>query len=128
MNKVIETINIGSVITKIELEDDTLSILAASQIKLTSDHSQDCCERVYADWSVIEPYKKEIEGKPFGTLIIKAIEREGILLCFDEEVKVFIPCYNEQSGYYSGELSLVMTIDDCSKIVNISEFVEDCIF
>lgn len=34
-------------------------------IKIYDNHEQDCCERVYADWSILELYRNQLEGKPY---------------------------------------------------------------
>lgn len=39
--------------------------------------------------------------------------------------KFFIPCYNSQNGYYSGNLELILMKEE---IMDISEFVKDDIY
>jgi hypothetical protein len=42
------------------------------------------------------------------------------------DVKIFIPCYNYQNGYYSSNLSVVITQGGTTKTeVDISDCVED---
>ena len=107
--------------------------LKNKDIILSTYHEQDCYENVYADFSVIKYYKDIIVGKKLGDLTIKAVPEMGFLLCFEEKethlwyenfiCKIFIPCYNEQNGYYSSELSLI--IDDGEKIeIDISDLTE----
>jgi hypothetical protein len=87
------------------------------RISLEDEHQGDCCENVYADFSTLELYKSQLVGIEFEKFEIAEVEGDGILLRFDKgqhstPVKVFIPCYNEQNGYYSSELKLVIKVDD----------------
>lgn len=87
---------------------------------VTDYHDQDCCENVYADWKQLEdtdamehefPDKLEIEG----------VEESGIKID-----GYFIPCYNEQNGYYSSDLELEIKYPDKKKeAIDITNFVED---
>jgi len=120
-NKVLETIEINSRIPKVNITDDGIDF---NGIALCDYHSQDCCENVYADWSAMQDYVEQIEGKKFKTLTIKAVDEMGLLLCFDD-VKVLIPCHNEQNGYYSGDLELQIERDNIIKKIDVSDFVKD---
>lgn len=71
-------------------------------------HEQDCCERVYADWSVLD-MQTGVFGKRLRFLVIRPVD-DGLVLeaaryPFGMD-KIFIPCYSEQNGYCSDALSL----------------------
>ena len=120
-NVILETLEVGAVIRKISMTDDGISF---NNISLSHYHSQDCCEHVYADWLMIQDYLSQIEGKEISKLIIKAVDEIGLLLCFDD-VKVLIPCYDEQNGYYSSNLELSICTDGYTKKIDVSAYVEE---
>ena len=100
-----------------------------SRITFADHHEQDCCESVYADWKHVGDYTKDIIDKEFEEIVIKSVPEAGFLICLEERwggsVKIFIPCYNYQNGYYSSKLTLI--INDTIKI-DVSDLVEDNIF
>jgi cellulose synthase/poly-beta-1,6-N-acetylglucosamine synthase-like glycosyltransferase len=61
--------------------------------------------------------------------VIKSVEDMGFLLCFEESYgygeKVFVPCYNEQNGYYEDNLELIISVDGVKTKIDISNLVED---
>jgi len=129
LNKTIKDIKENGDDLMITFEDDTF-------LNLESSHDQDCCENVYADFSVIKYYKKQIikddwcGTKDIVSLDIKFVEDMGMLLVFRgkySDVKVFIACYNEQNGYYSSELTLTINNNGNKEVVDISRCVEDYI-
>ena len=99
------------------------------RIKLSYDHNQDCCEHVYADFEQIKYYKKEIIGKEFKEMVIQGVDEIGFIIClyqdWEKAVKVFVPCYNEQNGYYGSNLDLIITSNGIKKTIDISGLVED---
>lgn len=98
-------------------------------VQLTGKHDNDCCERVYADFSaVIDSAKQLITSNHYLYEIeVAGVPDMGILLrfnyspyrCLDPSLmeKIFIPCRNEQNGYYSDQLSL--TVATSSKAIYI---------
>ena len=94
-----------------------------------TEHSQDCCENVYADFSPVEYLVEKLKGKINKNIIIKGVEDMGFLLCFEPDYgitqKVFIPCYNSQNGYYSSNLELVIHDNETQIKIDISNLVED---
>lgn len=126
-NIIIEKIVIRSIVSNIILGDGGIKIICDREIQINDKHEQECCESVYADFPQTTPYLKEIIGKKIENLIIKKVEGEGILLCFDQ-IKVFVPCYDEQNGYYSSNLSLVVADNEVKKIIDITgatEYIEN---
>jgi hypothetical protein len=127
MNEELYKEEIGQQIKDIEVKDNLVRFIKVDDgvISLSYEHDQDCCESVYADFGVINYYKDLIVGKEFHELIIKSVKDMGFLVCFmndyGDRAKVFIPCYNEQNGYYSSNLELI--INDKTKI-DISGLVE----
>lgn len=101
----------------IELEDEVLEI--------TSYHGQDCCEHVYADFSSLSHYKDKLENYKLDFLTIKGVEKMGFLMVFGDVLKVFVPCYNVQNGYYSDRLSLVIKRGETETTLDLNDFVED---
>lgn len=97
-------------------------------------HSQDCCEHVYADWNGVEyqsviplpSSKVDISQVEFEeNLFEKSIEKVdgvGFRLIGNLNgmpVKIMVPCYDHQNGYYSNNLSLQyngeeLDITECS--------------
>lgn len=68
-------------------------------------HYQDCCESVYANW---EHLKNEAGVLDYNfdedSFTIESVE-EGIRFG-DHAVMFFVPCYNEQNGYYNSNLEI----------------------
>lgn len=98
------------------------------QIVLSDHHDQDCCENVYADWDTLELYKTQLDGTYVG-FSVRGVEAEGMLLCFEKGPysspdKVFIPCYDEQNGYYNNALKLNVTHANKTTTVDITEYEE----
>ena len=88
-------------------------------ITFLSEHEYDCCERVYADFSQFSLYKNRLVGMGIRDLEVVEIDGMGLRFDFtlrdgyynlnipgDDKVKVLIPCYNIQNGYYSSQLQL----------------------
>lgn len=123
INKVVKNVNVGSDFIKIVSENESIVIKGY--------HRQDCCENVYADFSVFEYQKDEIMEREVKDIVFKGVEGIGFIICFyydwEKSTKVLVPCYNEQNGYYSDELKLVIIREEESKEIDISNFVEEII-
>ena len=103
-------------------------------------HQQDCCENVYADFEILNTYNlstktgkeiniKEIDFEEDIPHLIEGIKDTGFNMISKIGEKFFIPCYNEQNGYYGSDLELILIKnDDIYESFNISEYVEDKIF
>lgn len=65
-------------------------------------HEQDCCESVYADFSNLD---SDVMSYNFKGAIRLEKAREGFKFG-DGRRWFFVPCYNEQNGYYSDNLSI----------------------
>lgn len=126
MNKIIFEKKYGQEITEVVISDIEVSFVLkdGSSVAIEAYHSQDCCETVYADFSTMKYHKEELVGKTIMDLVIKGVEGMGFLLCLAEE-KIFIACYNSQSGYYSSDLELRIKEQGTTTVVNISNLVED---
>lgn len=113
------------------VKDDRLILeFETDKIILDYEHNQDCCENVYADFDIALAYKKQLrEYRSYQSIIIKGIAGLGIMLEFTPEyyslARVMIPCYNEQNGYYSSNLKLIIDHNGEKKTYDISDFVED---
>lgn len=120
-------------LTSAKILEEVLTLdFEGDAIVLTGTHDQDCCENVYAAWSAIKPYLPQLVGK-YNKLVIKGVSGEGFLLCFEGNYstslqKVFIPCYNEQNGYYSDHLDLIVSASGVEHKVSASDYVEERIY
>jgi len=129
-NKIIYEEAIGGKIKEIKIDGDTLSLVkeGGGEITISHDHDQGCCERVYADIDVITYHEKQIIGEKFEKLIIKEVTEIGFLLCFERgeyehAIKVLIPCYNEQNGYYGSDLELIVNGKKID-IAHLAEYID----
>ncbi len=88
-------------------------------IRINDHHDQDCCEHVYADWKQIDD---DFKDKELDEIKIEGVKNSGFRLN-----GYFVPCYNEQNGYYGDDLRLEITYPDnrAKKVIDITEFVED---
>jgi hypothetical protein len=93
-------------------------------VTISDIHEQDCCESVYADWSPI----KDSDSEYFSKLEIKSVKDIGFLLCFND-TKTLVPCYNQQNGYYSSNLSLEITKQNVGSDIISKQSIDisDCI-
>ena len=84
---------------------------------LVDTHYQDCCENVYAHWEYLAD-EIGIYDTDFSNLKIEEIDKRknrcGIRVC--DKRKFYVPCYNEQNGYYDDRLNICF-IDINNKIV-----------
>lgn len=115
------------------IEEDTLELtFGDTKITLSAEHKQDCCEKVYAEFDIMEYHKKDICNyyyNYYNSLTILSCEGMGIILDFkknDFSKKILIPCHNEQNGYYSDKLDLKIIIESkgikvVEKTIDISE-------
>lgn len=85
-------------------------IIFSDNSTLTDLHAQDCCENVYADWSYLQ---EEDIFTAFNEFKVFIVPNAGLRIEFYHEGykqrEAFIPCYNEQNGYYSSALSIAFT-------------------
>lgn len=134
-NVILTTLNVEPSIVKVELLDDghkgVILKFKNTNIKLEGKHPQDCCEDVYADFSVLKDHIPQLVDE-YKSLIIKAVPEIGILLHFVNncsspyyDKKIFIPCYNEQNGYYSDELNLCITQENKTERIDITKYKLD---
>ena len=98
-------------------------------------HDQDCCERVYAEFEAIKNYNvstktgkminlKEIEFCEIFDELIEGIKKMGFNLVSKIGEKFFVPCYNEQYGYYSSDLTLILNKGNQKEEKDITDFVK----
>ena len=127
---------VESKIKSVEVKENILITFEDGRvIKINDYHNQDCCESVYADYSIYKLCSSELVGKEINNIVIKGVEGMGFLVCLgkkesysdyiDNFSKVFIPCYNSQNGYYSSNLELQITCDGVEIKLDISNLVED---
>lgn len=120
-----------------QIDED--EIIFDNNYKLKCYHEQDCCESVYADFEMLKNYNvsvktgknikiKEIEFVETLELLIDGVPGAGFNIISIIGEKFFIPCYNEQNGYYSSNLELILDKGKTQEIMDISEFVKDNIY
>jgi hypothetical protein len=125
-------ISLEGIISNIKLvEDEKVEINYGDNINILVEtyHEQDCCENVYADFSIMKNFIEQLKDEYVSKLIIKGVKDMGFLLCFErqleDDIKIFIPCYNSQNGYYSSDLSLKLKCGEVTTEIDISSYVED---
>lgn len=120
-----------------EIKED--GIIFDNGYELEYYHEQDCCEHVYADFDILSNYNlstktgktiniKEIDFKEELEELIEGIQEQGFNMVSKIGEKFFVPCYNEQNGYYSSELELILRKGKTKEIIDISNFVKDDIY
>ena len=88
---------------------------------ITCDHYNDCCEYNYAKFDDIDDICR---GTNFDTsnLTIEIVEGAGFRFGNLPAKMFFVPCYSEQNGYYSHDLSIFInnevkgTLEECEEI------------
>lgn len=100
MRKIVE-INVGQGSGRVDGEQGHIRF--SDGTFLVDAHWQDCCESVYADWDHLKD-EAGIYDTDFSELSI-GYRREGIRLCGIGR-SFFVPCYNEQNGYYNSNLDI----------------------
>lgn len=82
-------------------------ILFDDGMMLIGNHIQDCCEHVYADWSALKDEAGLMDTDFSNLYIERRNNRTGIRICGNGR-RFFVPCYNEQNGYYNDCLDIVL--------------------
>ena len=116
------------------------SIIFDNGYKLEYYHEQDCCESVYAEFEILKDYNvslvtgknidiKEIDFEESLTKLVEGVKEAGFNMVSKIGEKFFVPCYNSQNGYYSGDLELILYKENnVREELDISDFVEDDIY
>ncbi len=83
-------------------------------------HNQDCCESVYADWDQLKD--TDVLSHDFPERItVDGVDGSGIKID-----GYFIPCYNNQNGYYGSDLEVTIMYPNGDKVVkDISDYKEN---
>ena len=98
-------------------------ILFDDGTRITCYHENDCCENVYADFEALKT--TPIMGEDFKKLKIEGVKNTGIRI----GKGYLIPCYNQQNGYYSSDLALIIKYPGGLEVeMDISDFVKDDIY
>lgn len=102
---------------------DTEGLTFENGLTLTSEHDQDCCEHHYLSMEDIT--LADFEGLEFnltGDSFFERIDGYGIALLPVNGHPVRIPGYGFNNGYYSSNMSLVLSdgrsfdIEECQEI------------
>lgn len=105
----------------VRVDSDTIEF--ENGIRLFSDHCQDCCESHHLSFGdiTLDDFN-ELEFDLTGEDFFKRIEDYGIELVPVSGWSVKIPGYGSNNGYYSSDLTLVITDGaDFRKTFDISE-------
>ena len=92
---------------------------------LSSEHQQDCCEHHYLDFTYVE--LSDFDGLEFDLSSDKFFNRipeYGIELVPVSGWGVRIPGYGSNNGYYSSDLTLVLSDGNKSRTFDISDCQE----
>lgn len=107
---------------------------------MESEHRQDCCENVYADFKYIKQYNLlgdkrdktifDIEFNDDFYEYIMLVKGMGFIMIANDydRSKVFVPCYNIQNGFYNDSLTLLVKKNNVVlKEINLDEYKDDII-
>ena len=128
--KVIYSANLDS-LEAIAVTDYGLEFVTSSGLLSIKDyHEQDCCENVYADWLYLTPHiAQDFKVMAKTKFEVFTVEGAGFVVSLKagrtKAVRWFVPCYNEQNGYYSSDLQLIVKLGDSEQKIDISEAVKD---
>jgi hypothetical protein len=109
-------------VVEIKNEDDGV-IVFSNGYTLTTHHDQDCCEHHY--WSLTDLTINDFDGLEFDLdddNFFGRIEGYGICLVPTDGFPVRIPAYGANNGYYSQNLSLVLS--DGDKVIKEYDITE----
>jgi hypothetical protein len=118
-------------VTRVNVCFSTISVRRANGIRfddgstLEDFHDSECCEHHYLDFSAIS--LEDFDGLEFDLSSEDFFERVpdyGIRLVPTNGHPVSIPGYGYNNGYYSSNLSLILTTPDGKKTFDISECQE----
>ena len=126
-NKLLTTIKFEPRKADVIIGEDELTI---SDINFSYHHDQDCCENVYADFSVVKYYKKQIEDMgEINKIEIKSVEDCGFIIFiykaqiyYEQREGILINCYNSQNGYYSSDLQLVIKYNGKEERMDLEKY------
>mgnify|MGYP003393157632 CR=1 FL=1 len=116
---------------KVSVEDQIVKI---GDLTIEAHHSSDCCEYVYADFSPLELQESELNNFCIKRIEIKAVEEMGLIFFFYQDggapdrMGLLVNCYNEQNGYYSSNLSLLIKHNKSEQRIDVSNVVYDRIY
>jgi len=113
----IKTLKVDNI--KIKDINDGVGIEFSDGTTITDHHDQSCCEKVYADWGQLKD--TNITEEVFKELKITGKKEAGISIN-----GYFVPCYNDQNGYYGDDLEIIVKRPNKKPVnINISEYTED---
>lgn len=73
--------------------------------RIAGTHEADCCEYNYADFDTLDDIARNTEFTE--PLDFEFVEDEGFRFGNKPLKMFFVPCYSEQNGYYSNEITIL---------------------
>lgn len=126
MNKKLWSVEVGRTIKRVNTKEDEgveFEFEDGEMLKIKTHHDQDCCENVYGEFNAFTD-NKCLVGKHVDSIIFKGVKDMGFLVCLADE-KILVPCHNEQNGYYSNQLEIVITQGSAICTIDLEGFIED---
>lgn len=80
-------------------------ILFSDGSEITDCHYADCCEYNYADYTQIDDIARQTRFTL--PLDFESVEGSGFRFGNLPNKMFFVPCYSEQSGYYSSDVDIL---------------------
>lgn len=72
---------------------------------ISFDHNADCCEYNYADFNQLDDVAKSTFFD--SNLCFEFVDGAGFRFGNQPDRMFFVPCYSEQNGYYSTDISIL---------------------
>lgn len=104
----------------VKLDGDSIEF--ENGVRLYSDHSQDCCESHYLDFSDLK--LEDFDGLTFnlnGEQFFERVEGYGIRLIPENGYPISVPGYGDNNGYYRSNIDLVLSHGKTSTRYDVSE-------
>lgn len=104
---------------------DDYKIVFDNGSTLSYEHDQDCCENNFADFLHLDT---EAASYDFPEeLQFEAVEGQGFRFG-DGQRMFFVPCYSDQNGYYSSDISILFNGQEIVYLEETNQDVPDDVF
>lgn len=96
-------------------------------------HESSCCENVYVDFEDIPNYIEQANNLgDIEKITISVVKKDGIVIFLYptewDRLWIFLPCRNEQSGYYDDNLTIDIHYEKTITTLDLKSFdaVQNC--